>query len=706
MIQRFLTVFQVFSRYITAVVFMASFAVAAAMNPIDSLIDSLRMELPKQHTAADSLPVLFNLYDLVHFTDRGMVLDAIYDTGKRAGSDQAMYDAVFLMAAFHEADASKRDELLKLADAIKDSDARERIKLYVRVRYSANKIRSLSEDKRRSQLLKTLAKYKDVLKLDRYDRMEYLFCLCSYMRNMTDSELLIGYLLELQELVETLPEDELPLRALFYTQAALCFFNNGLYEEAVDANRKMLEVNGRFDKRHADQGRVYRNYDGSTYQCLYNMLMCYDVLTDEEVESYYKRLCHMEQSNERLSSNHWLRNESRIVYLMAKKRYDEAIPLIEDQLDAQNTVASYGYFVKSLAKAARETGNKKALLHALQIRNVLLRQRLETNSDLGVQELQTIYEVDRLQKKNTGLTNEQHTIVVEHRRKLIDWVILGATILVLCIIWMLTMYQRSRSLLKKLYESHRKFLKERNALKAAQKDLIKARDQAKGADKVKSDFVNNMSKELRDPLAAIVEYSHLIADYASEDRRAYINDYSDKLELNTDMLMTLVNDVLELPSMENGKLSVRISSVYLQEICHFTIDLVSKHLSPNVKLIFLNEGEENVAIASDANKIEQILLHMLLNAAKFTDEGTIKFGYKLAPDRSKITFTVTDTGIGVPRGQEEAIFERFHKVDPSTQGNGLGLYIGRMLASLLNGELTLDKKYRTGARFILTIPLD
>ena len=97
---------------------------------------------------------------------------------------------------------------------------------------------------------------------------------------------------------------------------------------------------------------------------------------------------------------------------------------------------------------------------------------------------------------------------------------------------------------------------------------------------------------------------------------------------------------------------------------------------------------------------------MLLNAAKFTRSGTITFGYELADDRSSITFTVTDTGIGIPRGQEDAIFERFHKVDPTTQGNGLGLYIGRMLAELLKGSLTVDKEYRTGARFVLTIPLD
>ena len=267
------------------------------------------------------------------------------------------------------------------------------------------------------------------------------------------------------------------------------------------------------------------------------------------------------------------------------------------------------------------------------------------------------------------------------------------------------MYSRSRSLVKKLYVSHRRFLKERNALKDAQKDLIVARDKAKGADKIKSDFVNNMSDELRDPLSAIVEYSHLITDYASEDDRSYISEYSDKLDLNTDMLITLVNDVLDLPSMENGELNVRIAPVSVKKICDFTLDIVSKHLSPDVRMVFLNENDSDVLITTDSNKVEQILIHMLVNAAKFTKEGTITFGYEIDDDHKQIIFTVTDTGIGIPRGQEEVIFERFHKVDPSTQGNGLGLYIGRLLARMLKGELKVDKEYRSGARFSLTIPI-
>ena len=272
----FFTVIQVLKRSVLIVAMLASPTLCSAINPVDSL----RRELKLQHTPADSLPVLLNLYDAIHFSERGKILDKVYNTAKRAGNDQVVAESLFLMAAFYESDKTKEPELMKMADAIYNVDIRNRIKLYIKVRYFANEVRSLPEDKRRTQLLETLAKYKETLNLENYDRMEYLFCLCSYMKNMTDSDLLISYLLELQELIEKLPEDELPLRALFYTQAAICFFNNGLYEEAVAAYQNMLDVNGKFDKRHESQGRIFRNYAGSTYRCLYGMLMCYEVLSD------------------------------------------------------------------------------------------------------------------------------------------------------------------------------------------------------------------------------------------------------------------------------------------------------------------------------------------------------------------------------------------------------------------------------------------
>ena len=122
--------------------------------------------------------------------------------------------------------------------------------------------------------------------------------------------------------------------------------------------------------------------------------------------------------------------------------------------------------------------------------------------------------------------------------------------------------------------------------------------------------------------------------------------------------------------------------------------------------MFANAGQDDVNIYTDPHRVEQVLLNLLTNAAKFTEKGTITLSYEFSSDRENLIFTVTDTGIGIPRGKEEIIFTRFEKLNSTTQGNGLGLYISRLLAGLLKGSLRLDPDYRQGARFIFTIPVN
>ena len=110
-------------------------------------------------------------------------------------------------------------------------------------------------------------------------------------------------------------------------------------------------------------------------------------------------------------------------------------------------------------------------------------------------------------------------------------------------------------------------------------------------------------------------------------------------------------------------------------------------------------------IFTDARRVEQVLVNLLSNGLKFTDEGYVELAYTVDTEAGTTTFTVTDTGIGVPEGKEEIIFERFEKLSPSSQGNGLGLSISRMIAIQLNGSLYIDTTYTgEGSRFVFTIP--
>lgn len=666
--------------------------------------DSLYAILAKATTAADSVPILHNIYDCLFF-DRKPILKQIFETAERAGDYTSMLEVLFVLTALYQHEPEMEEELIVLADRVPESDAQRLQKLYIRLRYEMAKIQRMSEEERQQRLHKALMKYRDQGSLDKFDRITHLFVICTNLRNTTNSQMLIYYLNELQAMIEEFPVEELPIRSLFYSLASSSFLDNNLFSQAVEANKRILALVGQFDKLHESQGRIFRNYDGSLYDCYHNMLMCYEVLTEEEIEDCYNHILYIIDRNPRIKKNIELQSRSQIFYLMAKKRYSEAIPTLRYQLEYTSNFIGYNHMANALVKAARETGDKEALLYGSRLINKLYNERLKAKSDISLNELQTIYEVENLKTQNKDLAVETQRLDIASRHQFIVATIVASLVVICLLVWMVSLYLHSRWLAKHLSASNKKLIEERNALKDTYAKLLKVRDKAKEDDRIKSDFVENMNNEIRVPLGAIVEYSHLIADLAEEDERPYIKEYAEVMTINTDLLIRLVNDLLDLPKVESGDISIHRSPSSVNNICNSALKFVKKHVLPGVDIIFVNAGEPDFMILTDSQRVEQVLIQLLTNAAKFTENGSITFGYEINPKRDKITFTVTDTGVGVPRGTEEKIFKRFVKIDPMTQGNGLGLYIGRLLAKMLGGSLKLDSKYRTGAKFIFTVPI-
>ena len=669
-------------------------------------IDSLRSQLKTAASPADSLSILFNIYDCTLYEQRGEILEEVYNAADRAGNDDAKLDVIRLMAGLYEDSDSMRHVILNKLDKLPDSDKKKSMDVYVKARYATKAIRDLPESELQKKLHHHLAKYKEFQSLGVYDRIEYLFYLCAYLRSSTDGELLIKYLHELAECIEDLEQPDLALKSLLYSQAAKSFFNNDMYKEAVEANKKMLEINSEFDRMHEAQGRIYRNYAGSTYFCYYNMLMCSEVLTPEEIETCYRRMRELEDTTPRLFESTDLRKRAKAYYLMAKKDYVHALPLIKEQLELDIPREEYGFLVEALIEAAKNTGAKADLLYALKINNVLLQERLEVKTDKNYKELQTLYEVNELRQQNNNLEKENKQFQESHNDNQISAAIIAMVIVFIILAIVYTLYRKSQRLTNGLRISNKILTDERDALRAAQADLVDARDKAKAADRIKTDFVNNLNREIKTPLSAIVEYSHLMSDFAMEDHRDYIRRFGDIISRNTDLLTTLVNDVLELPSLENARLSVCIQPASVKDICHWAMVMVAKHVNPGVRLIFAGENRDDVSVRTDPHRVEQVLLNMLLNAAKFTDRGSITLDYQPSDDLTELTFSVTDTGIGIPKGAEEKVFGRFEKLSSTYQGNGLGLYICKLLADLLNGKISIDSSYRKGARFTFTIPVN
>ena len=238
-------------------------------------------------------------------------------------------------------------------------------------------------------------------------------------------------------------------------------------------------------------------------------------------------------------------------------------------------------------------------------------------------------------------------------------------------------------------------------LKKVQEELEVARRVAEVAGEQKTAFLANMSHEIRTPLNAIAGFAGLLSN-ASESER---NSYVEIIKGNTNMLLQLVNDILDMSKIEAGTLEFIYSDTDVNQIMRELEGIFRLRLeeadSP-VRIVF-EPCLPVCFIHTEKNRVSQVLSNFLSNAFKYTKEGSITLGYKVRED--DIYFYVQDTGAGIPAGKVDKVFERFMKLDAKKQGTGLGLSISRTIIKKLGGEIGVFSEYGKGSTFWFTLPV-
>ena len=235
--------------------------------------------------------------------------------------------------------------------------------------------------------------------------------------------------------------------------------------------------------------------------------------------------------------------------------------------------------------------------------------------------------------------------------------------------------------------------------KKQQKELEAARIKAEESDRLKSAFLANMSHEIRTPLNAIVGFSNLVIDAECTNEK---EQYAEIIERNSEILLNLFNDILDLSSLEADSLSFNIRPIKLIDICLQLEQQFCYKVKNGTKLI-LDDVDTELYVSGDWNRIIQIISNLLSNAAKFTPKGEIHFGYREKEDF--VEFYVKDSGIGIPAERVATIFQRFGKINDFVQGTGLGLTLCRMLVEKMGGRIWLRSQEGKGSRFYFTLPL-
>ena len=231
--------------------------------------------------------------------------------------------------------------------------------------------------------------------------------------------------------------------------------------------------------------------------------------------------------------------------------------------------------------------------------------------------------------------------------------------------------------------------------------LEQLRHNAENATRAKSIFLSNMSHEIRTPLNALSGFSALLTEEGLDDSTR--RQCTDIIQQNSELLLKLINDVSDLSSLEFGKMQFSIAEHDAVATCRNVTDTVGKVKQTQAELLFETSLEE-LYIETDDSRLQQVLINLLINATKFTPDGSITL--KLEKQSEKMAlFSVTDTGCGIPKEKQASIFQRFEKLDENAQGSGLGLSICQLIIEHIGGKIWIDPDYTGGSRFVFTHPI-
>lgn len=237
-------------------------------------------------------------------------------------------------------------------------------------------------------------------------------------------------------------------------------------------------------------------------------------------------------------------------------------------------------------------------------------------------------------------------------------------------------------------------------LKRAHQRMKEAQLKAEEANQLKSAFLANMSHEIRTPLNAIVGFSNLLS--MVEDKEEML-EYAGIIETNTELLLQLINDILDMSKIESGMYDFHVTQVDANQLMSEVEQVARLRIRTDEVSLSFAERLPQCVFHTDKNRLIQVLTNLVVNAIKFTSQGEIQIGYRLQ-DAHTLYFYVSDTGCGMSAEQCEHVFERFVKYNTFIQGTGLGLSICKMIIEKLGGEIGVQSESGKGSVFWFTLP--
>lgn len=648
--------------FVTIFALLATTGIATARkyNP-EAVLPQLQRQLTQATTALDSVKILYDIYDISPRKDQIAIGRQLYDVAARAKDVSAQLDIMRLNSNLYNSD-KEFDRLRKQTLAMPRTQEQRETDLFLQMRKLSYSTRQPNAEmpQRIAAIINKLNSTK-VDKMDDIDRLLNLYTVAAYMRNVPDSKLLEQYVDSMVSMVNSKQYTLYALRNIVYSEAANIYSDAGQTKKAVEANRNLLAMIDGLEQKYRKAGRKYRDYDISRYIVYRRMLRNYKALTPDEVDKYYNEIQKLAQSNPDVASD-LQRNQTPLAYYhMAKGHYADAIPLLKEALDGNRAFPVTRQLHRMLQKAARETGDSVTLMNSLASLDKLNQELDKSHLADRYRELQVAYEVNSMeanQYKQRVKNAEAETARLRSNfsYNLLIWGLFAILLTILLFYW--TRYRTNIARLRRMADAM-----------AMQRDMLK---------------------------------NSKYNDYNSHTN--YIRESHIKTNDTRELLTSIMTSLLYTAAIGNNERDNHIEKQSVNTILKDTARRSERHLRPGAELQ-IKYPEPDFDITTDITALSYLLSRIVMFAQSRSENALVTLTANRTDKSNRVQFIYTHTGERIKPGNEESLFEYIINMDEMSRRDDSSMIICRLIALLLQCNITYNPHVDGPAKLIISIPM-
>lgn len=511
---------------------------------------------------------------------------------------------------------------------------------------------------------------------DIYSRIEDAYVVANGLHSQRKFEQALTYAVTAEKLAATLPFKE-GGKIHMYTirMLARILIRNQQFTEGIQWTEKYIGLLEKYYEEYHKPGRPYYYINSLRISAYSTLMINVMALPPEKADYYFRKVVEYNAGAtslyDKYSCNHIMYN-----YYVVKRDFSKALAINDTLMAYAKIIAPYNvpslYRISSVLHEFKE--DYKESLTALKIYHSMQDSLNTVKSNEHLNQLQVEYDVNKLNYENSQLEIKNKKIIL------------------LCLVAILIL---SVGICIYLYRT----LKKERLMKIR---LCQLNAKAEESEKMKTLFIRSVCHEIRTPLNAIVGFSDLLCmpDMDEEMRQTF----PEEIHRNSILLTSLISRMLEVAELDVSNERLPVESTDIHVVCVQSMERLQDRGKKDVAYL-LDIPEQALTIQTNTHYLMLVLENLLDNASKFTESGQVILHYDVDQVKHKLLLSITDTGCGIPLEMHKKVFERFSKLDAYKPGNGLGLYLCRLIVGRLGGDIYIDPDYTKGTRIWVELPM-